>query len=194
MTEALASRVAGLKLGGIVAVLLLPMLVLSYFMIAGLRQEIEFAEREMAGIELNRQIMPVALAAANRTLETKDVNNLSQNAASLAETLGVQTQFSNALASLVTYSDDPRHAVDALTTLLHDSATASNIILDSYAETITSARFPHSMVRRCSRTSCTSGRCSATPCWMAPFLRVKWSACCWRQAHGRSRRNGWRRD
>ena len=68
MTEALASRVAGLKLGGIVAVLLLPMIVLSFFMVGSLRDDMQFARRELLGVEMSRLVMPVAMGAASGNL------------------------------------------------------------------------------------------------------------------------------
>ena len=52
MTEKLASRIAGLKLGGIVAILMIPMLVLSFLMVTNLHQDIAFAEREKLGANM----------------------------------------------------------------------------------------------------------------------------------------------
>ncbi|WP_373503357.1 sensor histidine kinase [Aestuariivirga sp.] len=135
MTEALASRVAGLKLGGIVAVLLLPMLVLSFFMVSSLRQDIGFAQRELLGVEMNRLVMPVAVSAAMGKLDPAAVDALRQSGAAISAELGVKAKFDTALATLLTYGINPRFALDALVALQIDVATKSNIILDPFAET-----------------------------------------------------------
>lgn len=135
MTEALASRVAGLKLGGIVGVLLLPMLVLSFFMVNSLRNEMAFAQRELKGVALSRLVMPVAFGAALRVVDEDTVARLRKFGSPLAEELGLKPQFATALAVLLTYSEDTRYAVGALEKLQIESSTSSNIILDPFAET-----------------------------------------------------------
>ncbi len=135
MTEALASRVAGLKLGGIVGVLLLPMLVLSFLMVNSIRNELAFARHEMKGVELSRLVMPVAFGAALRDIDTKAIQNLRDQGEAIADELGVSAEFSTALAVLLTYGSDTRYAVEALRNLQVESSTPSNIILDPFAET-----------------------------------------------------------
>jgi signal transduction histidine kinase len=134
MTEALASRVAGLKLGGIVGVLLLPMLVLSFFMVASLRQDMSFAQRELMGVELNRLVMPVAIGAANGKLDDVAIQELRKKGGPLADSLGLRKPFNGALAVLTTYGTDTRYVVETLSKLQLESSTAANIILDPYAE------------------------------------------------------------
>jgi signal transduction histidine kinase len=135
LTEALASRVAGLKLGGIVGVLLLPMLVLSFFMVNSIRNELAFAQREIKGVELSRLVMPVAFGAALRVVDADTIQSLREKGGPVAAELGVSAQFSTALAVLLTYGSDTRYAVGSLQKLQVDSSTSSNIILDPFAET-----------------------------------------------------------
>lgn len=135
MTEALASRVAGLKLSGIVGVLLLPMLVLSFFMLNSIRNDLSFAQRELKGVALSRLVMPVAFGAALRVVDDETVTRLRVYGSPLADELGLSKCFSTALAVLFTYGDDTRYAVEALEQLQIESSTSSNIILDPFAET-----------------------------------------------------------
>ena len=134
MTEALASRVAGLKLGGIVAVLLLPMLVLSYFMVASLRQDMALAQRELLGAQLNALVMPVAIGSAIGKPDDAAVAALRTSGAGLAAEIGVKPKFDTALATLITYSSDKRFAVEAMSDLQVESANASGITLDPTVE------------------------------------------------------------
>lgn len=135
MTEALASRVAGLKLSGIVGVLLLPMLVLSFFMVNSLRDELAFARREMLGVALDKLVIPVAISAAKGKIDEQAIVALRRDGKALAQELDVTGPYNTALAALITYGSDPRYAVGALSDLLSDAATASNTILDPYPET-----------------------------------------------------------
>ncbi len=135
MTSALASRVAGLKLGAIVGVLLLPMMVLSYFMVHSLREDMEFARRELLGVEMNRLVMPVAIGAASGKLDDATVDALRKSGLALAVQLNVKKEYDTALATLLTFGADKRFAVASLVDLQQAAAGHSNIILDSGAET-----------------------------------------------------------
>jgi signal transduction histidine kinase len=134
LTKALASRVAGLKLSGIVAVLLLPMLVLSFFMVSSLREDMAFARRELLGVAMNRLVIPLAINAASGEIDEKTLERFRIEGKPLAEQLNVKDSFNTAIASLLTYGTDPRFAVNSLAKLQINTATASNIILDSYSE------------------------------------------------------------
>lgn len=135
MTEALASRVAGLKLCAIVGVLLLPMLVLSFFMMNSLRQDLNFSRRELLGVELNRLVLPVAIAAAGGNVGEAPLQALRKEGAVLAAALDLKRPFSGALADLLTYNADQRFTVGSLAKLQIEGATAANIGLDPVAET-----------------------------------------------------------
>ena len=135
MTEALASRVAGWKLSGIVGVLLLPMLVLSYLMVNSLREDIRVSEREMKGVALNRLVMPVAVGAALRYIDPSDVDRLRERGPALAAQLGVKRPLAGALADLVTYGFDQRLSVNSLRQLQVAAAASSLIIHDPDSET-----------------------------------------------------------
>ena len=134
MTEALASRVAGLKLAGIVASLVLPMMVLSYFMVQSVRHDMSFTQREMLGMQLNRLAIPVILGAAANQVEDADFKKLQKQGTAIAAELGTRDTFDRALATLITSANDQRYAVAPLAKLMIDSATSSNIIFDPYAE------------------------------------------------------------
>jgi signal transduction histidine kinase len=135
LTEKLASRVAGLKLGGIVAVLLLPMLALSYVMVSSLREDIAFSKREMLGIEMNALIMPVTIGIAAGKLDDRDFEALRTEGGRIAGELGAGDAFSTAIATLLTYGTDKRLAIAPLAELQSRIAAGSNIVLDPYAET-----------------------------------------------------------
>lgn len=135
MTSALASRAAGLKLGVIVGVLLLPMLALSFFMVSSLREDMAFAKRELLGVEMNRLVMPAAIGAASGKLDDASVAALRKSGLPLAKELGIRKEYDTALATLLTFGSDTRYAVSALAELQKSIAASSNIILDTGAET-----------------------------------------------------------
>jgi signal transduction histidine kinase len=134
MTSKLASRIAGLKLSGIVAVLLIPMLVLSYFMVRSLRHDIGFAERELDGVAFNRIVQPIMLGAARNDVRDEDILRLRTEGVEIGRRLGFERDLTGALATFHT-SSDKRYALPTLKKLLAQAATKSNIILDPYAET-----------------------------------------------------------
>ncbi len=135
MTEILSSRIAGLKLGGIVTVLLLPMLVLSFFMMRSLRQDMTFAEREMDGIAFNRIVQPVMLGMARGKASEADMLRLRKEGSVIARRLGLDRQISTAIATYYSTGSDKRYAIKPFADLLAEAAAKSNIILDPYAET-----------------------------------------------------------
>ena len=135
MTEILSSRIAGLKLGGIVMVLLLPMLVLSFFMMRSLRQDMAFTERELDGIAFNRIVQPVMLGMTRGKASDADMLRLRNQGSVIAKRLGLDRQISTAIATYYSTGADKRYAIKPFADLLDDAAAKSNIILDPYAET-----------------------------------------------------------
>ena len=135
MSDSLASRIAGLKLGGIVAILLLPMLVLSLLMLSSLRRDIAFTQNELRGVAFSRVIMGIAMSSAAGNVSDDEIASFRAIAPPLADDLGLRPQLETALAALMTYTSDRRFAVDALVKLQMEVATASSIILDPFAET-----------------------------------------------------------
>lgn len=135
MTEMLSSRIAGLKLGGIVTVLLLPMLVLSFFMMRSLRQDMAFAERELDGLAFNRIVQPVMLGMARGKASEADMLHLRKEGGVIAKRLGLDSEISTAIATYYSTGADKRYAIKPFADLLAEAAAKSNIILDPYAET-----------------------------------------------------------
>ena len=135
MTEKLASRIAGLKLGGIVAILMIPMLVLSFLMVTNLHQDIAFAEREKLGANMVELLSPVMLKAAVNQYDEDAFERLRGDGAALAEKLKIMPQMTTAIADAITYTSDRRYTVGNLQEVLRANQTASNIILDPFAET-----------------------------------------------------------
>ena len=135
MTEKLASRIAGLKLGGIVAILMIPMLVLSFLMVTNLHQDIAFAEREKLGANMVELLSPVMLKAAVNQYDEDAFERLRGDGAALAEKLKIMPQMTTAIADVITYTSDRRYTVGNLHEVLRANQTASNIILDPFAET-----------------------------------------------------------
>ena len=135
MTEKLASRIAGLKLGGIVAILMIPMLVLSFLMVTNLHQDIAFAEREKLGANMVELLSPVMLKAAVNQYDEDAFERLRGDGAALAEKLKIMPQMTTAIADVITYTSDRRYTVGNLQEVLRANQTASNIILDPFAET-----------------------------------------------------------
>ena len=135
MTEKLASRIAGLKLGGIVAILMIPMLVLSFLIVTNLHQDIAFAEREKLGANMVELLSPVMLKAAVNQYDEDAFERLRGDGAALAEKLKIMPQMTTAIADVITYTSDRRYTVGNLQEVLRANQTASNIILDPFAET-----------------------------------------------------------
>jgi len=135
MTEALASKIAGVKLGGIVAALLIPMLVLSYFTMQSLRREIANTERQLDGIAFNRIVQAVVSDAASGSIEEAHAARLRDEGVALGRRLGLKRELSGALATFNSSGNDKRYVVLPLNALLAEAAAKSGLILDSAAET-----------------------------------------------------------
>lgn len=135
MTDALASKIAGVKLGGIVAALLIPMLVLSYFTMQSLRSEIAITERQLDGIDFNRIVQAVVSDAAAGSIDEAHAARLREEGVRLGRRLGLGRELSGALATFNSSSNDKRYVVLPLNALLAEAAAKSGLILDPAAET-----------------------------------------------------------
>jgi signal transduction histidine kinase len=131
----IASRSAGLKLFGLVAVLVLPLLVLSYFMLGETKEDYIFTKSEIQGLDAADVLMPIALASASGDMSTAQREKFSASLKALPNELFAPSQVAD-LSGLLTIGND--NAVDILTAsakILRHVGTKSNLILDPFEET-----------------------------------------------------------
>jgi signal transduction histidine kinase len=93
MVNILASRAAAGRLAAIIAVLLLPLSVLSYWIIGQTRSGLELVEREQVGMSLLRLSAPLLMHDASKPIPADILSGFLDKGAPLAEATGVTEEF-----------------------------------------------------------------------------------------------------
>lgn len=137
MVDVVASRIAGLKLFGIVFLLIIPILLLSYLMIGSTRRDIQYTQMELDGVEQVALLYPVLHGAATDSLDPKKALVLGQqiSAAITSKADEIQKQKRELLKLLKNPSANNNAIVESVVELMHHLGPDSRLILDPYAET-----------------------------------------------------------
>ncbi len=135
MTGAIASRTAGIRLATIVSVLLVPILVLGYFLVTSLKQDINFTQREIDGVKLNRLLQPIVTGAALKNIRVEDLAAFDQEGRVLSAATGSGKLFEEIYPAL----QAPRRDFSQIKTMAMDmisaSGDSSGLILDHDSKT-----------------------------------------------------------
>jgi signal transduction histidine kinase len=134
MKRVLASRIAGLKLGGIVAILLIPMLTLSYFMICALQDDIKLATRERASTSLVRLLVPVTVQASFGHQNQQAVARLRERGPALAASLGLGSKLKSVLEATAGNAIGRHATLGLLQDLMQANQFTSGIVNDQALE------------------------------------------------------------
>ncbi len=131
----LASSIAGSRLLAIMLVLLLPMGFLGYLTVHRLTQDIDFTEKQLKGLTIVQEGMPLLLGTATRSLEKEKVKAAVDIMLSNAAEIGATDEASAFISRLV----GNQHSVASKLTIMSDSlykiGAKSNLLLDPSAET-----------------------------------------------------------
>ena len=129
-----ASRIAGVKLSGIILSFLLPILVLGYFLTVQIRDDIAFTARVLDGVALNRAAMPVLFdASAGHDLPPDDQVLLELGPA-LAGRLKLDAEFGTLKALLAKPGAEPAAILDAAMLLVVPPPGKTDMIYDPSPE------------------------------------------------------------
>ncbi len=135
MVSKITSGKARTKLSFIVGLLLIPMAILGYLMASQMRQSIEFAEKELVGVEFGKAFRPLMLKLAKGEPLQAESDDFNGKARDLAAELGMRGEFMT-FVNLLKRPDMP--AIDLVRAgqrLLVTAADRSNLVLDPVGET-----------------------------------------------------------
>jgi signal transduction histidine kinase len=139
MVNILASRAAARRLAVIIAVLLLPLSVLSYWIIDQTRSGLDLVERERAGIAMLRLASPLLMHDTTKTISDDILSAFVNDGAPLAETIGVTEEF-NVVTGATRDKKLDRGQFVATQDLMMAIATKSRMTRDSLSENLFLAR------------------------------------------------------
>jgi signal transduction histidine kinase len=139
MVNILASRAAARRLAVIIAVLLLPLSVLSYWIIDQTRSGLELVEREKAGIAMLRLAAPLLMHDTTKTISDEVLSTFVNDGGPLAETIGVAEEFKLVTGATRDKKLDRGQFV-ATQDLMMAIATKSRMTRDSLSENLFLAR------------------------------------------------------
>jgi signal transduction histidine kinase len=100
MVRSIASRSAGFKLATIVTFLMLPVLVLGFFLVMSLNEDIKLTKSEIYGVKLNNVIRPILVGASSKDLRETEVEQFLQEGRFWAEATNGFTNYNKLSAAL----------------------------------------------------------------------------------------------
>jgi signal transduction histidine kinase len=130
MRGAISSRTAGIRLATIVSVLLVPILVLGYFLVTSLKQDISFTQREIDGVRLNRLLQPIVTGAAQKDIRAEDIAAFGREGKALAEATGSSKMFEDLYTSLQASRRDFSQINSKAMAMISANGDSSGLILD----------------------------------------------------------------
>lgn len=135
MVKLVASRVAAIRLVWIVAVLLVPIIILGFFLVQNIQTQIDFIRSEQNGARFLAVVSPVLLDAAEGKTASENFSKLIEVGPALAEATGSLGRFEPLLRLLRQPAIQPVSVMKLTYELIKQTSENSNIILDSSAET-----------------------------------------------------------
>ena len=127
---ALASRAAGLRLTAIIGVLLVPVIVLSYFLATGYQRDLEFSNKEIQGLRILDAIGPVLLQISSGQVPNANAIAAFKAAESIAQGLGSQAEFGTVTEVLDNPNTPDLLKLELIQDLVERISIDSNLILD----------------------------------------------------------------
>jgi signal transduction histidine kinase len=135
MVKLVASRVAAIRLVWIIAALMIPILILGFFLIRSIQEEMNFNLQEQRGIQFLQVLSPVMIDAAEGKVSSQNYDFLKLYGAEIAETVGERGVFERLRQALNAKPINPATILTLSHTLILQTGELSNIILDPFAET-----------------------------------------------------------
>jgi signal transduction histidine kinase len=135
MVGSVASRSAGFKLATIVMSLMLPAIVLGFFLIKSLNEDINIAKNELYGIRLNNFIRPIFVGAATKDLPEVDVENFLREGRFWAEATNGVESYDKLAAALQSPQRDFALINQLSMDAIAENGDSSGLILDPESRT-----------------------------------------------------------
>ncbi len=132
---AVASRTAGIRLATIVSVLLVPVIVLGYFLFSSLKQDITFTQREIDGVKLNSLLQPIVVGAALRNFRNEDLAAFGEHGQALAIATGSFKSFEELSKLLQSPQRDIKLIKSKAMEMVAENGSTSGLILDHDSKT-----------------------------------------------------------
>jgi signal transduction histidine kinase len=136
MVRIIASRAAGAKLGGLMAIILLPLLYMATYIVADLRLQSSGASAEVRGTRMLQLLVPMMLDAADKQQKTANIDRLLNEGPALADQMGISLDFNNLLVSLSMAKPDNVAVLTRSTRLARYIADASGFTKDGNPEAV----------------------------------------------------------
>lgn len=136
MVRVIASRAAGAKLGGLMAIILVPLLYMATYIVADLRAKSAEASAEVRGTKMLQLLVPMMLDAADQQRKTETMNRLIDEGPALADQLGISLDFNNLMVSLSMARPDNVAVLTRSAGLARYIADASGFTKDSSPEAV----------------------------------------------------------
>jgi signal transduction histidine kinase len=135
MEGVIASRSAGIRLATVVAVLLVPVIVLGYFLTASFREDITFAKREIAGVELNALMRPLLIGAVRQEFQSEDIARFVDQGRDYFHASTGPKHFHEIVSALRVPQRDYAHIETLLIQVIASQGEASGLLLDTKSST-----------------------------------------------------------
>jgi signal transduction histidine kinase len=136
MVRIIASRAAGAKLAGLMAIILVPLLYMATYIVADLRLQSVGASAEVRGTKMLQLLVPMMLDAADKQRNTENIARLLDEGPVLADQMGISLDFNNLLVSLSMARPDNVAVLTRSTRLARYIADASNFTKDANPEAV----------------------------------------------------------
>lgn len=135
MVKLVASRIAAIRLVWIVAVLMIPILILGFFLVRSMQEELSFNQKEQAGIEFLQALSPVLLDAADGKMQSSNYDFLLSDGKKFAAAANLDGQFEPLYRMLSNGPRDQAVILKRVHQLILVAGETTNIILDPNPET-----------------------------------------------------------
>lgn len=135
MVKLVASRVAAIRLVWIVAVLLVPIMILGFFLVQNIQAQIDFIRSEQTGANFLAVISPVLLDAAEGKTTSANYDKLFAVGPELAQAAGSDGMLEPLLRLLRQPAVQPISVMKLTYEIIKQTSENSKIILDSSPET-----------------------------------------------------------
>lgn len=136
MVKVIASRAAGMKLSGLMIIILVPLLYMATYIVADLRQQSVDASAEVRGTKMLQLLVPMMLDAADKQQNTANIKRLLEEGPPLADELGVSLDFNNLMVSLSMARPDNIVVLTRTARLTRNISDASGFTRDANPEAV----------------------------------------------------------
>ncbi len=136
MVKNIASRAAGMKLSGLMVIILVPLLYMATYIVADLRLQSVDASAEVRGTKMLQLLVPMMLDAADKQHNTANISRLLEEGPALADELGVSLDFNNLIVSLSMARPDNIAVLTRTSRLTRYISDASGFTRDANPEAV----------------------------------------------------------